>query len=58
MRTLLYVLAVLLILGWIIGAFVYIIGGIIHILLVAAIILLVFSYFKRRTRNTRSERRP
>jgi hypothetical protein len=38
MGDILYVLAVILIIGWILGAFVFNVGGIIHILLVVAII--------------------
>jgi len=48
MRTILYILAILLVVGWIIGAFIYVIGSIIHLLLVAAIVLIVFTYFRRR----------
>lgn len=48
MRTILYILAILLVVGWIIGAFIYVIGSIIHLLLVAAIVLIIFTYFRRR----------
>ena len=41
MSDLLYVLAVILIIGWILGAFVFSVGGLIHILLVVAIIAIL-----------------
>ncbi|HSJ68625.1 MAG TPA: lmo0937 family membrane protein [Anditalea sp.] len=54
MRTVLYILAILLVVGWIIGAFIYVIGSIIHLLLVAAIVLIIFTYFRRRFSSSRS----
>jgi len=56
MRTILYILAILLVIGWILGAFIYVIGSIIHLLLVAAIVLILFTYFRRRfsSRSTTS----
>jgi len=42
MGNLLYLIAVILVIGWVIGFFAYNIGGIIHILLVIAIISLIF----------------
>jgi hypothetical protein len=47
MRSLLYVIAVILIIGWVLGAFVYSAGSIIHILLVLAIISLVLGFMRR-----------
>ncbi|MBL7835659.1 MAG: lmo0937 family membrane protein [Cyclobacteriaceae bacterium] len=41
MNNLLYVIAVILIIGWIFGFFVYSAGGLIHILLVIAVIAIV-----------------
>jgi hypothetical protein len=41
MGNLLYVIAVILIIGWIFGFFVYSAGGLIHILLVIALIAIV-----------------
>lgn len=38
MNNLLYIIAVILLIGWVIGAFVFTLGKIIHILLVLAII--------------------
>ena len=42
MGNLLYIIAVILIIGWIIGFFVYSAGSIIHVLLVIAIIAIIF----------------
>jgi hypothetical protein len=38
MNNLLYIIAIILLIGWVLGAFVYSVGGLIHILLVLAII--------------------
>lgn len=38
MRNLLYIIAVILVIGWVFGFFVYSVGGLIHILLVIALI--------------------
>jgi hypothetical protein len=38
MNSLLYIIAVVLLIGWVLGAFVFTVGKIIHILLVLAII--------------------
>ncbi|WP_166966079.1 lmo0937 family membrane protein [Yeosuana marina] len=42
MRSLLYIVAVILVIGWALGFFVYSVGGIIHILLVLAVIAILF----------------
>jgi hypothetical protein len=47
MRSLLYIIAVILIIGWILGFFVYSAGGLIHILLIIAIIALVLAVIRR-----------
>jgi hypothetical protein len=47
MRSLLYIIAIILIIGWLLGAFVYSAGSIIHILLVLAIISLVLGIIRR-----------
>lgn len=47
MRSLLYIIAVILIVGWLLGFFVYNTGGIIHVLLVIAIIALILGVIKR-----------
>ena len=38
MRSILYIIAVILVIGWAIGTFAYAAGGLIHILLVIAVI--------------------
>jgi len=48
MRSLLYLIAVILVIGWIFGAFVYPVGGgLIHILLVIAIIAILLGIIRR-----------
>lgn len=42
MRSLLYIIAVILVIGWALGFFVYSVGGLIHILLVIAVIAVLF----------------
>ena len=42
MRDILYIVAVILVIGWAIGVFAYSVGGIIHILLVLALISILF----------------
>lgn len=42
MSSLLYIIAIILVIGWILGAFVYSVGGLIHILLVLAVIAILF----------------
>jgi hypothetical protein len=49
MRSLLYIIAVILLIGWILGAFVYSAGSIIHILLVLAIVSLLLGFIRRGT---------
>lgn len=48
MRNLLYLIAVILIIGWLLGVFVYAVGGLIHILLILAIIAIVLRLIKRK----------
>ena len=43
MGNLLYVIAVILIIGWLVGFFAYDVGGLIHTLLVIAIIAVLFN---------------
>ncbi|CAN5431751.1 hypothetical protein BH23BAC3_BH23BAC3_13100 [soil metagenome] len=43
MRTLLYVIALIMVIGWIIGFIGYALGGLIHLLLVIAIISILFN---------------
>jgi Family of unknown function (DUF5670) len=47
MRSLLYLIAVILVIGWLFGFFVYNTGGIIHVLLVIAAISLLLGIIKR-----------
>jgi hypothetical protein len=47
MRSLLYIIAVILIIGWVLGAFVYSAGSIIHILLVFAIVSFLLGIIRR-----------
>ncbi|NHN26906.1 lmo0937 family membrane protein [Flavobacterium jejuense] len=42
MSNLLYLIAVILIIGWALGFFVYSVGSLIHILLVIAVIAIIF----------------
>jgi hypothetical protein len=48
MGSLLYIIAVILIIGWAVGFFAYSAGGIIHILLVIAIIAILFQVIRGR----------
>lgn len=47
MRGLLYIIAVILIIGWALGVFVYSATGLIHVLLVIAIIALLLGVIRR-----------
>ncbi|MBW7912948.1 MAG: lmo0937 family membrane protein [Taibaiella sp.] len=47
MRSILYLIAVILIIGWLLGFFFYSAGQIIHILLVIAIIALILGVIRR-----------
>ena len=46
MRSILYIIAVILIIGWLLGFFVYTAGGLIHILLVLAVIAILISLIR------------
>lgn len=48
MRSLLYLIAVILIIGWLLGFFVYSVGHLIHILLVLAVISILISLIRGR----------
>ena len=48
MRNLLYLVAVILIIGWVIGFFAYSVGSVIHILLVIAIIAILLNVIQGR----------
>lgn len=47
MRSILYLIAVILIIGWLLGVFIYSAAGLIHILLVLAIISLLLAVIRR-----------
>ena len=47
MRSILYVIAVILVIGWLLGVFVYSAGGLIHILIVVAVIALLLGLIRR-----------
>lgn len=47
MRSILYLIAVILIIGWLLGFFVYSASGMIHILLVLAIVSLLLGLIRR-----------
>ena len=47
MRGLLYIIAVILVIGWIFGFFVQSAGGLIHILLVLAVIAIILAVIRR-----------
>ncbi|PUZ28506.1 lmo0937 family membrane protein [Chitinophaga parva] len=48
MNSILYVVAVILVIGWALGFFMYSAGGIIHILLVLAIIAILINVIRGR----------
>ncbi|MFY7910858.1 MAG: lmo0937 family membrane protein [Emticicia sp.] len=47
MRSILYIIAVILVIGWLIGAFAYSATGIIHVLLVLAIVSFLVGFIRR-----------
>lgn len=47
MRSILYLIAVILVIGWLLGSFVFHVGSIIHILIVLAIISLLLGIIRR-----------
>ncbi len=49
MRSLLYIIAVILIIGWLIGAFAYSATSIIHILLVLAVVSFLLGFIRKGT---------
>lgn len=48
MSDLLYIVAIILIIGWLLGAFVFNIGSIIHVLLVIAVIAILLRLIRGR----------
>jgi hypothetical protein len=49
MRSLLYIIAIILVIGWLIGAFAYSASGLIHILLVLAVVSFLIGLIRRGT---------
>jgi hypothetical protein len=49
MNSLLYIIAVILVIGWAIGVFFYSVTGLIHVLLVIAIIAIILGLIRRPT---------
>lgn len=49
MNSLLYLIAVILIIGWLLGVFVYSVGGLIHILLVLAVVSILLRLISGRS---------
>lgn len=49
MSSILYIIAVILVIGWVLGAFVYTVGGLIHILLVLAVIAIIWGFISGRS---------
>jgi hypothetical protein len=47
MRSILYLIAVILVIGWLLGFFVYSAGGLIHILIVLAVVSLLLGLMRR-----------
>ena len=47
MRSILYVIAIILIIGWLLGVFVYSASGLIHVLIVLAVIALLLGVIRR-----------
>ncbi|HEY0680144.1 MAG TPA: lmo0937 family membrane protein [Chitinophagaceae bacterium] len=47
MRSILYVLAVILVIGWLLGVFVYSAKGLIHILIVLAVVALLLGLIRK-----------
>lgn len=48
MSDLLYVIAIILIIGWLLGVFVFSVGSIIHVLLVIAVIAIILRLIRGR----------
>jgi hypothetical protein len=49
MNSILYIVAVILVIGWALGVFVYSLTGLIHVLLVIAIIAVILGLIRRPT---------
>jgi hypothetical protein len=49
MNSILYIVAVILIIGWALGVFVYSVTGLIHVLLIIALIAVILGLIRRPT---------
>jgi hypothetical protein len=49
MNSILYIVAVILVIGWALGVFVYSLTGLIHVLLVIAVIAIILGLIRRPT---------
>lgn len=47
MRSILYLIAIILVIGWLLGVFVYSASGLIHVLIILAVIALLLGLIKR-----------
>jgi hypothetical protein len=47
MRSLLYLIAIILVIGWLVGFFIYSAAGLIHVLLILALISLILGVIQR-----------
>lgn len=47
MRTILYIIAILMLVGWLLGVFYWNAGGLIHIMIVLAVIFLLFGLIRK-----------
>jgi len=47
MRSILYIIAVILVIGWLLGVFVYSLKGLIHVLIILAVISLLLGLIRR-----------
>ena len=47
MRSILYVIAIILVVGWLLGVFVYSASGLIHVLIVLAVVALLLGLIRR-----------
>jgi hypothetical protein len=57
MRTLLYVLVIILVLGWIAGVILKITGGLIHLVLLMALVGVLLSYIKSKKIESGNKKR-
>lgn len=51
MSNLLYIIAVILVIGWALGFFAFHVGGLIHVLLIIALIAIIFQVIRGRGLN-------